>query len=30
MGRAIFIGERSYGLAAIGMLVSGRGAEQQG
>lgn len=30
MGRAIFIGERSDGLAAIGMLVSGRGAEQQG
>lgn len=30
MERAIFIGERSDGLAAIGMLVSGCGAEQQG
>lgn len=29
MGRAIFIGERSDGLAAIGMLVSECGAEQQ-
>lgn len=30
MGQAIFIGERSDGLAAIGMLVSGCGAAQQG
>lgn len=30
MGRAIFIGEHSDGFTAIGMLVSGRGAEQQG
>lgn len=30
MGRAIFIGEHSDGLTAIGTLVSGCGAEQQG